>query len=37
MKHFKDILIDWKKELSHDIDKTVSNMQDELTAYADPE
>jgi DnaK suppressor protein len=36
MKHFKDILADWKKELSHDIDKTVSNMQDELTAYADP-
>ena len=36
LKHFKDILIDWKKELSHDIDKTVSNMQDELTAYADP-
>ena len=36
MKHFKDILSDWKKELSHDIDKTVSHMQDELTAYADP-
>ena len=36
MKHFKDILADWKKELSHDIDKTVSHMQDELTAYADP-
>jgi DnaK suppressor protein len=36
MKHFKNILADWKKELSHDIDKTVSHMQDELTAYADP-
>jgi DnaK suppressor protein len=36
MKHFKDILADWKNELSHDIDKTVSHMQDELTSYADP-
>ena len=36
MKHFKNILADWKKELSHDIDKTVLHMQDELTAYADP-
>src|SRR6056300_1416568 len=36
MKHFKNILADWKKELSHDIDKTVSHMQDDLTAYADP-
>ena len=36
MKHFKQILADWKNELSHDIDKTVTNMQDEITAYADP-
>jgi len=36
IKHFKDILIGWKSELSHDIDKTVSNMQDEITSYADP-
>ncbi|MFM1866011.1 MAG: polymerase-binding transcription factor DksA [Pseudomonadota bacterium] len=36
MKHFKDILAEWKNELSHDIDKTVSHMQDELTSYADP-
>ena len=36
IKHFKDILIGWKNELSHDIDKTVSNMQDEITSYADP-
>ena len=36
MKHFKKILADWKNELSHDIDKTVTNMQDEITAYADP-
>jgi DnaK suppressor protein len=36
MKHFKDILAEWKNELSHDINKTVSHMQDELTSYADP-
>ena len=36
IKHFIKILNDWKLELSSDIDRTVSNMQDELTAYADP-
>ena len=36
IKHFKKILNDWKLELSNDIDRTVSHMQDDLTAYADP-
>ena len=36
MEHFVKILNEWKDELSHDIDRTVSNMQDEVTAYADP-
>ena len=36
IKHFVKILNDWKLELSSDIDRTVSHMQDDLTAYADP-
>jgi DnaK suppressor protein len=36
IKHFIKILNDWKLELSNDIDRTVSHMQAELTAYADP-
>jgi len=35
-KHFIKILNEWKLELSNDIDRTVSHMQDEITAYADP-
>lgn len=34
--HFRKILNDWKTELSHDIDKTVHTMQDEVTMFADP-
>ena len=36
IKHFIKILNDWKIELSSDIDRTVNHMQEELTAYADP-
>ena len=36
IKHFIKILNEWKLELSSDIDRTVSHMQDEITAYADP-
>ncbi len=36
IKHFIKILNDWKLELGSDIDRTVSHMQDEITAYADP-
>lgn len=34
--HFRRILIDWKAELSNDIDRTVHTMQDEVTLFADP-
>ncbi len=34
--HFRKILNEWKSELSHDIDRTVHTMQDEVTMFADP-
>ncbi|MEE9331978.1 MAG: RNA polymerase-binding protein DksA [Methylophilaceae bacterium] len=34
--HFSKILGNWKAELSNDIDRTVHHMQDEVTAFADP-
>jgi DnaK suppressor protein len=34
--HFRKILNAWKADLSHDIDKTVHTMQDEVTMFADP-
>ena len=36
LEHFRKILNDWKSELSHDIDRTVHTMQDEVTMFADP-
>ncbi|MBU3644333.1 MAG: RNA polymerase-binding protein DksA [Candidatus Methylopumilus sp.] len=36
LNHFRQILNDWKKELSEDIDRTVHTMQDEVTMFADP-
>jgi len=36
LNHFRRILNDWKSELSHDIDRTVHTMQDEVTMFADP-
>ena len=36
LEHFRKILNDWKAELSHDIDRTVHTMQDEVTMFADP-
>ena len=36
LNHFRAILNNWKSELSHDIDKTVHTMQDEVTMFADP-
>ncbi len=35
-KHFVKILNNWKSELSNDIDRTVHHMQDDVTAFADP-
>ena len=36
LNHFRSILNEWKTELSHDMDRTVHTMQDELTSHADP-
>ncbi len=36
LNHFRGILNSWKSDLSHDIDKTVHTMQDEVTMFADP-
>lgn len=36
LKHFKGLLLEWKADLSSDIDRTVHTMQDELTVFADP-
>ena len=36
LKHFKDILVSLKDELSEDIERTVHTMQDEATVFADP-
>ena len=34
--HFTRILVDLKNQLGEDIDKTVHNMQEEMTVFADP-
>ena len=34
--HFRMILNNWKSELSEELDRTVHNMQDEVTMFADP-
>ena len=34
--HFKKILLEQKRQLGADIDKTVHTMQDEATVFADP-
>jgi DnaK suppressor protein len=34
--HFRDMLLEMKKGLSQDIDRTVHTMQDEATIFADP-
>lgn len=36
LKHFRQILSNWKSDLSNDIDRTVHTMQDEVTMFADP-
>lgn len=34
--HFRTILLNWKAELSQELDRTVHTMQDEVTMFADP-
>jgi DnaK suppressor protein len=36
LNHFRNILNEWKLELSNDLNRTVHTMQDEVTMFADP-
>lgn len=34
--HFREILLGWKQELMHEVERTVQQMQDEAINYPDP-
>lgn len=34
--HFRDILLNWKRELMEEVDRTVHHMQDEAANFPDP-
>ena len=34
--HFSKLLLDWKKELMEEVDRTVHHMQDEAANFPDP-
>ncbi|MBE9563342.1 MAG: RNA polymerase-binding protein DksA [Proteobacteria bacterium] len=36
LKHFNRILLEWKKALMVEVDKTLHHMQDEVSSYPDP-
>jgi DnaK suppressor protein len=36
LKHFRNILLAWKKELMEEVDRTVHHMQDEASNFPDP-
>jgi DnaK suppressor protein len=36
LQHFQHILLEWKKHLMADVDKTVHHMRDEAANYPDP-
>lgn len=36
LNHFRQILNNWKSDLSEELDRTVHTMQDEVTMFADP-
>ena len=36
MKHFENILKNWKKELMNEVDRTVSHMQSDAANFPDP-
>tara|TARA_B100000029_G_scaffold55648_1_gene50446 strand:- start:21 stop:488 length:468 start_codon:yes stop_codon:yes gene_type:complete len=36
IKHFRNILSDWKHVLMHEVDRTVSHMQDDAGQFPDP-
>ena len=35
-KHFKELLLAWKRELMEEVDRTVHHMQDEAANFPDP-
>jgi DnaK suppressor protein len=36
LEHFRQILLEWKKQLMEEVDSTVVHLKEEGTAYADP-
>ena len=34
--HFKNILLNWRKQLMQEVDRTVNHMQDDAANYPDP-
>lgn len=36
VKHFRDILLAWKRELMEEVDRTVDHMKEEAANFADP-
>ncbi|MDH5276427.1 MAG: RNA polymerase-binding protein DksA [Gammaproteobacteria bacterium] len=36
LRHFREILLAWKKELMEEVDRTVHHMQDEASNFPDP-
>jgi len=36
VQHFKDILLNWKRELMEEVDRTVHHMQDDAANFPDP-
>ncbi|TFG87968.1 MAG: RNA polymerase-binding protein DksA [Chromatiales bacterium] len=36
LKHFREILLAWKRELMEEVDRTVHHMQDEASNFPDP-
>ena len=36
VKHFRNILLEWKRSLMEEVDRTVHHMQDEASKFPDP-
>lgn len=36
LQHFETILLNWKKELMEEVDRTVHHMKEEAASFADP-
>lgn len=36
LEHFRTLLLDWKKSLMEEVDRTVHHMQDEASNFPDP-